>query len=130
MKKELKNRLIIILPAFFAALLDILITIYFQPKEYWNGSLKYHNEANPIGSFAMSESIYGLFIISAIWLIIILILGIFIPYKWISYVSLFILISHTLGGCSWIMINFGFQYQFILIGINTFLFILTNKTNS
>ena len=127
MKKELKNRLILISPAFFAALLDILITIYFQPKEYWNGNLKLHNEANPIGSYAMNESIYGLFIIAALWLIIILIIGIKKKKNWISPISLFILICHTLGGCSWIMINFGFQYQFILIGFNTFMFLLINK---
>ena len=125
--EDYKNRLIQIFPAFFAAMFDILVTIYFQPQEYWNGNLKNHNEANPIGSFAMNESIYGIFIISVLWLIIILLMGIFLPKKWISYTSLFILICHTLGGCSWIMINFGFQYQFILIGFNTFLFLKFNN---
>lgn len=124
---DCNNRLIKIFPAFFAAMFDILITIYFQPKEYWNGNLKIHNEANPIGNFAMNESIYGLFIISIIWLLIIIALGLFLPKKWISYISLFIVICHTLGGCSWIMMNFGFQYQFILIGFNTFLYLKTNN---
>lgn len=123
---ETKTRLINIFPAFWAALFDIIITIYFQPKEYWDGNLKNHNEANPIGSFAMNESIYGIFVISIIWLILILIMGLFLPKNWISYTTLFILLCHTVGASSWIMMHFGFNYIFILIAINSFLFLKMN----
>lgn len=118
-----KRNLIMLIPAFWAALFDITITIIYQPKEYWKGNLKIANEANPIGAFAMQNHVSGIFIISSLWLILIGLIGIFLTKKQVPYFSLFVMLCHTWGGSSWVMNHFVFPFVMLYIAINTTLFL-------
>ncbi|MCX8489751.1 MAG: hypothetical protein ORN54_01645, partial [Cyclobacteriaceae bacterium] len=76
-----KQKLLLLVPALWASSVDILLTIICQPKEYWQGNLQSRNEANPIGAFLMEKHISGLFIVSGIWLVIIALLGYYLPRR-------------------------------------------------
>jgi len=75
-------KLLLLIPAIWASLFDIGITIINQPKEYWSGNLDKANEGNPIGGFLMKNHVSGLFVISFIWLIIIGLVGYYLPRKY------------------------------------------------
>ena len=119
----LKNRLIILIPAYWACLFDEAITIVHQPAAYWNGDLSMANEANPIGAILMKNHVSGIFLISILWLILIGIIGYFLPIRLLKTFALFVLISHTWGGASWISQLYGFWYVIIFVLANSILFV-------
>jgi hypothetical protein len=86
-----------LIPAYWAALFDIVITIVHQPDEYWQGNLTKANEANPFGAYIMANHVSGIFVISFIWLIIIGVVGRLLPYKFARVFLLFVLIAHSWG---------------------------------
>ena len=63
MRKIDKSRLLPIIPALWASLLDIYETIFGQPAGYWNGNLNIANERDPIGSFFMTNHVSGILFI-------------------------------------------------------------------
>jgi hypothetical protein len=117
-----REKLIILIPALWASLFDITITIVHQSKEYWNGNLNMANEANPIGNFMMKNHVSGIFIISIIWLILIGVLGYYLPKKISRIFLLFILIVHSWGASSWISMKYGFWFVILFILFNSILF--------
>lgn len=128
MKK--KEKLLALIPAIWASLFDIVITIIHQPKEYWNGNLNKANEANPIGNLIMKNHESGLFIISIIWLILIGIIGYYLPRKISRIFLLFVLIVHSCGATTWILPNYGFWFFIVFILFNAILFyIIDDKIN-
>ena len=58
--KILNNKLIILIPTYWACLFDALVTIFNQPKSYWNGDLKTPDEENLFVRFFLSS--WGLLI--------------------------------------------------------------------
>jgi hypothetical protein len=76
-----KVKLLLLIPTLWTSLFDITITTVHQPKEYWNGNLQKANEGNPIGAIFMENHVYGLFFISIIWILIIGLLGYYLPRK-------------------------------------------------
>lgn len=123
MKNKISQRFIMLIPALWAALFDITITIVYQPESYWSGNLQDANEANPIGALFMKNHVSGFFIISVLWIGIIVLAGKYLPKKWLTFFSLFVLICHTWGGSSWIMNILGFWLVLIYICINSYLFL-------
>jgi uncharacterized sodium:solute symporter family permease YidK len=117
-----RDRLILMIPAFWTSLFDITITITHQTNEYWKGDLSKANEGNPIGAFFMAKHISGIFIISIIWLILIAILGYYLPRKISRVFLLFTLIAHSYGASTWLSNNYGFWYALSLILFNSILF--------
>lgn len=121
------NRLLRIAPALIASLIDISITIIHQPKEYWDGNLNKANEGNPIGAALMAEHISGLFVISGFWVIVIIVLGYYLP-NWLSkYFLLFTLIAHSFGASTWLSSRYGFWYAMALILFNTITYLLIEQ---
>ena len=120
-----RNKLILIIPAFWAALFDICITIYQQPKEYWTGNLKAGNEGNPIGAIFMANHVSGLFVISFAWLVIILVLGYYLPRRIARVFLLFTLIAHSFGASTRLSNYYGFWWAILFILTNSILFYLT-----
>lgn len=108
-----KTKLIALIPAIWTSLFDITITIIHQSKEYWNGNLSLANEENPIGGFMMKKSIYGIYIISIFWLILISVLGYKLSRKFARIFLLFVFIAHNYGASTWLMSNYGF-WSFII----------------
>lgn len=117
-----KEKLLALIPALWASLFDAVITIVHQPKDYWNGNLNAANEANDIGNYMMKQHVSGLFIVCGIWLILIGILGFYIPKKYSRIFLLFVLIAHSFGASSWLSDNYGFWTAIIFIGFNAILF--------
>ena len=97
-----KEKILALIPALWASLFDAVITIVHQPKDYWNGNLNAANEANDIGNYMMKQHVSGLFIVCGIWLILIGILGFYIPKKYSRIFLLFVLIAHSFGASSWL----------------------------
>ena len=128
-----REKLLALIPALWASLFDAVITILHQPKEYWNGNLNVANEANDIGNFMMKQHVSGIFIVCGIWLILIGILGYYIPKKYSRIFLLFVLIAHSFGASSWLSNNYGFWTAIIFILFNAILFYkiedLINKRN-
>ncbi len=116
-----KAKLLAILPAFWTCLFDTVITILHQSNEYWEGNLNTANEGNPIGNFFMSHHVSGLFLISAFWLILIVVLGYYLPRKVARVFLLFTFIAHSWGASTWLS-RYGFWYVIIFIAINSILF--------
>lgn len=124
-----KLKFLSLIPALWTSLFDIVMTICGQPDEYWNGNLTKANEANPIGHFVMNNHVSGLFIISALWIIIIVLLGYYLPKKLSKVFLLFVFIAHSVGASSWILkVTFtGFLF-FILF--NAILYVVIEDTIS
>jgi len=104
-----KNRSwLLLVPACWAALFDIVITATHQNPDYWRGNLKQANEGNPIGAYMVAHHVLGLFIISLIWLVIIGLVGRFVPYKFSRVFLLFVLIVNSWGASTWLSQFYGF----------------------
>ncbi len=120
------SRWINLAPALIAAIIDISVTIIHQPKEYWDGNLDKANEGNPIGATLMANHVSGLFLISGIWVILIIILGYYLPNKLSKYFLLFTLIAHSYGASTWISPRYGYWSAMVLILFNTTTYLFAN----
>lgn len=117
------QKLLLLIPALWVSMFDIIITIIHQPAEYWNGDLSSANEGNPIGALFMENHISGLFVISALWLILIGVLGYFLPRSIGRVFLLFCVIAHSFGASTWLSNRYGFWYVMIFILMNSVLYI-------
>jgi hypothetical protein len=122
-----KNKLLFLIPALWTSLFDIAITITHQPKEYWNGDLTKANEGNPIGALFMENHIAGLFFISGLWIIIIALLGYFLPRQISKVFLLFCLIAHSFGASTWLSSRYGFWYALTFILFNSILYCIVDN---
>jgi hypothetical protein len=117
-----KQKLVALIPALWASFFDSTITIVHQSNEYWNGNLNMANEGNPIGNFMMKNHVSGIFIICGIWIILIGILGYYLPKKIARVFLLFALIAHSYGASTWISMKYGFWFVLLFILFNSILF--------
>jgi hypothetical protein len=117
-----RAKLILMIPAFWACLFDTSITIAHQSAEYWSGDLTSVNEANPIGSFFMTNHVSGIFVISILWLVLIGLLGYYLPRKVSRIFLLFVFMVHSVGASTWLLQNYGFWYVIVFVLINAVLF--------
>lgn len=122
MKNKKKLKLLATIPALWACLFDTCITLVYQPKKYWEGNLDVANEGNPIGAFFMKSHVSGLFLISIFWVILIVLLGYYLPEKISRVFLLFTLIAHSFGASTWISPHWGFWYAIVFILFNSILF--------
>jgi hypothetical protein len=127
MNSKNKIKYLSLVPAYFVALFDCIITITHQSKSYWNGDLKAFNEANPIGAFFMSHHVSGIFIVCLSWLIIIFIISHFLKGHIRDMYLLFVLIAHSVGASSWLSSLYGFWSWIVFVGFNSILYVLVNK---
>lgn len=127
MKQIDKSRILATVPALWASLIDIGATIFGQPAQYWEGNLHVANERNPIGSLFMTNHMSGLFIISAIWIVVIVILGYYLPGKISKIFLLFVLIAHSWGASSWIPKEYFFVGSISLFLFNAILYITIDE---
>ena len=124
---KLKNRLVILIPAYCACLVDETVTIINQPAAYWNGNLQAGREANPIGAALMRNHVSGIFLISFAWLIAIGVIGYWLPKQFVKTFALIILIAHTSAAISWITPHYGFWFSMAFIVFNSVLFVQLEK---
>ena len=122
-EKILNSKLILLIPAYWTCIFDIIITIINQSDEYWKGNLSKANEGNPIGAFMMANHTSGIFIVCALWLILIRIIGLKLSNRKLKIFALFVLIAHSFGASSWLSNYYGFWYAIIFIFINSIMYI-------
>jgi hypothetical protein len=115
-------KLILLIPALWASLFDVVLTIVHQSKAYWSGDLTAGEEGNPIGAFFMRSHVSGLFVISIAWLMIVAALGYFLPRKISSVFLLFVVMVHSYGASTWLLNRYGFWYVMVLALFNAILF--------
>jgi hypothetical protein len=124
-KKSIRLRALI--PAFWASVFDIAVTIIHQAPEYWSGDLQKANEGNPIGGPLMRSHVSGIFVISGLWLILIGLLGYYLPPKLSRIFLLFVVIVHSYGASTWISPRYGFWWVMTLIVFNATLYVLVDE---
>jgi len=117
-----KGKLLLLIPALWASVFDVAITTVHQSKEYWSGDLSKANEANPIGNLFMGNHVAGLFIISFFWLVLIGVLGYWLPRRIAKIFLLFCVIAHSFGASTWLTTRYGFWYIMALILFNAVLY--------
>jgi hypothetical protein len=117
-----KKKVLALIPALWVSLFDTVITVLGQSSEYWNGNLNMANERNPIGNFMMKNHVSGIFIVCGLWMILIGILGYYLPRKLSRVFLLFVLIVHSWGASSWILMKFGFWPVMVFMLFNAILF--------
>ncbi len=122
-------KLIRLIPALSASLIDIAVTVIHQAPEYWAGNLSRAIEGNPIGNVMMKNHVSGIFVISGIWLVLIGFLGYHLPRKWSRIFLLFAVVAHSYGASTWISPRYGFWWAMALIAFNTTLYILIEESN-
>lgn len=116
------DKLLSIIPALWASLFDIAITAIHQSSEYWSGDLSQANEGNPIGAYFMSKHVAGMFVISGLWLVVIVLLGYFLPRQIRKVFLLFCVIAHSYGASTWLSNRYGFWYMIVFILFNSILY--------
>lgn len=117
-----KEKWLPLIPALWVSLFDIGITIFSQKKEYWNGNLTEANEGNPIGAAFMEQHVLGLFIISLVWIVLIVVLGYYLPRKIAKVFLVFCLIAHSYGASTWLYNHYGFWVVMLFILLNAILY--------
>ena len=117
-----KQKLLLLLPALWASLFDIVITIVYQPREYWEGNLQVANEGNPIGKFMMTNHVSGIFLISIFWLVLVGLLGYYLSRIMSRIFLVFVVIVHSWAASTWIGPRYGFWSVLILMIFNSILF--------
>ncbi len=117
-----KQKLLSIIPAWWASLFDIIVTIVHQPDEYWSGDLTTANEGNPFGKWMMGNHVSGIFVISAFWLLMIGLLGYYLPRVLSKIFLVFVLTIHGWGAATWIGPRYGFWAVVTLFLLNAILF--------
>jgi len=122
-EKILNSKFILLIPAYWACIVDEVITILNQSEDYWKGDLSKANEGNPIGAFMMANHTYGLFIICGFWLVLIALISYKLNNRKLKIFALFVLIAHSFGASSWISFIYGFWVAILFIFINAVLFI-------
>lgn len=118
------NKIMLLIPAFWACLCDLLVTSINQPAEYWNGDLQAGWEGNPIADVFMKNHNLGIFIFVLLWLTVIVTIGYFLRPKLFRILSLFVLIAHTWGASTWIGEFYGFWYIIAFVLFNSIFFII------
>jgi hypothetical protein len=114
-----RGRLLYLIPALWTSLFDIALTIFHQPPEYWQGNLSVANEGNPVGAFFMASHWSGLFIISVIWIFIIILLGYILPRPLAKIFLLFCVIAHSYGAATWLTNFYGFWFAIVFFLFNS-----------
>jgi len=71
----------------------------------------------------MANHTSGIFIICALWLILIGIIGNKLSNRKLKIFALFVLIAHSFGASTWLSGYYGFWYVIIFIIINSIMFI-------
>jgi hypothetical protein len=117
-----KSKFLLLAPALWTSVFDITLTIIHQPTEYWSGDLTKANEGNPIGFLFMTNHVLGLFVISAVWIFIIVLLGYFLPRQLSKIFLLFCVIAHSYGASTWLSSRYGFWYAIIFVLFNSILY--------
>jgi hypothetical protein len=118
------HKLLLLIPALWASIFDIFITSFWQDPEYWKGDLSKAKESNPIGAWFMSQHVSGLFVISAIWIVLIAILGYYLKGMLRKIFLLFVLIAHSFGASTWLANRYPFWIPIAFIFFNTVLYVL------
>ena len=119
-----QKKLLALIPALWASIFDTVLTITGQSADYWNGNLNMANEGNPIGNFMMKNHISGIFVVCAVWILLVGILGYYLPRKIARVFLLFALMAHTWGASTWLVTRFGFWLVLVFILFNSLLFYL------
>lgn len=119
MKKYLHNlktrAWIIILPV-VTILVDSSLTLYYQPRSYFNGNISSINEANEVVKYFMQHGWQIMPVVFFIYICVMAGLILILP-KWLAlWLSLALILGHFTGAWSWLWEVFGGAYpiQYLL----------------
>jgi hypothetical protein len=97
-----QNRFWILFPAIFLLLLDVLVTYWYQPAEYWRVSYAYTTEGSPHGLLLMRYHPLAFLAFMIAYVLVVAFLVYRLPAPWHKVISLAVVIGHTAGVHSWL----------------------------
>jgi hypothetical protein len=106
-----RNALWLLLPPIALCSLDLGLTFYGQPVEYWAGNYAAVQEVSP--SFAYYMSIHPLVCLAVdlLWISIFSLAILLLPEKLALTVAVAVMLGHLAGAASWLIYRFkGYQY--------------------
>ena len=117
-----KQKLLAIVPALWAIFFEAVITIVHQSEEYWNGILNMAYDGYSIGSLLEKKYVPETFISCVLTMIIIGVLGYYLPRKVSRVLLLFMIIDCSWVALGWISKYYGFWFVILFILFNSVLF--------
>jgi hypothetical protein len=97
-----RRRFWILLPGLLMILLDLGVTLYFQPADYWQADYDLTTEKSPLGILLMRfhPAAFLAFMVAYIMVCAGLILR--LPTPWNRVIGLALVVGHTAGVYSWL----------------------------
>jgi hypothetical protein len=92
----------ILLPAIVMILLDVGVTMYFQPQDYWQVNYELTTETSPIGVFLLHIHPAAFFGFMFTYIVVLGFLITLLPIPWNRILALAIVVGHTAGVYSWV----------------------------
>ena len=92
-------------------LIDISLTLWGQPADYWAGSFHAAREESPEVRRVMQIHPNLLYLMIAVWTGVVVALVMLLPHLLAEHFSAAVTIGHTIGAASWIQIHFSHSYQ-------------------
>jgi hypothetical protein len=109
-----KRQFWLCLPPIALCLIDHIITLLFQPAEYWRGTLHAANEANPHFNWLLRQHWLAFEAGIVAWMILFCAVIRLLPGRPAFLLSLAITIGHTWGAGTWISHHFPYGYWLTL----------------
>ena len=98
-------------PPLVLFLIDISLTLWGQPADYWAGNYQAAREGSPEVRRVMQIHPWLLSLLILAWMGVIIVLVTLLPTVLAEYFSAAVTIGHTIGASSWIWIHFRHSYQ-------------------
>jgi len=71
----------------------------------------------------MKNSVSGIYVFTVFWLLAIVLIGYYLPSKFLRVLALFVLIAHTYGASSWLIEYYSFWIVIACVLLNSVIFI-------
>jgi hypothetical protein len=97
-----RQRFWILVPALVMILLDVGVTLYFQPAEYWSANYELTTEKSPLGVILLQFHPAAFLAFILAYMLVIGLLIYWLPAPWNRIISLAAVVGHTAGLFSWL----------------------------
>lgn len=99
------------IPPILLCLLDTILTLLGQSREYWAGHYSNVNEGSPTFNHLLSVSPLAYIGGIALWIVVFVGLILLLPDTLALITSIAVTFGHSVGAATWILYRFHFSYQ-------------------
>jgi len=91
-------------------MLDQLLTLWGQSAEYWQGRYEFTNESSPPFNWLLRQHPLAFEAGILVWIVLFCVAIVAVPRRLAMTLSMAIMIGHTWGATSWLMLRFANGY--------------------